>query len=282
MCSSLIEAKGHALYLDVPTDSLVVDADSDRLTQVFANLLNNAAKYTEAGGEIRVCAQSVADNVVVTVQDSGIGIAPALLPRVFELFTQGTHTRERQLGGFGVGLAVSRKLVLAHAGHIRAESEGTGRGSRFIVTLPRTATSTRPSLSTAPAAPLSPQPRRVLVVDDNRDSAEMIEVVLTHRGHDVRIAFDGPTALEIAHGRELDIVLLDLGLPGMDGFEVARRLRKIPACASIPIIAVSGFARETDRKEALAAGFTDHFSKPIDLSRLEQLVDRADTRPRDR
>ncbi len=278
-----LEQKRHRLRVDVPTDSLMVDVDLDRITQVFSNVLNNAAKYTNEGGEIRIRAEASGELVSVTIEDNGLGITPDLMPRIFGLFTQGTHTRERQLGGFGVGLAVAKKLVNAHGGDIRAESVGVGHGSRFIVTLPRSAVAAaaeapRPPHAPSPRSPMnnpSVTSRRILVVDDNHDAAEMLAEFLLRLGHDVRLAFDGLDALTLAREVSPQIVLMDLGLPGMDGFETARLMREMPACAAIPIIAISGYARESDRRDALRAGFTAHFAKPIDMTQLRQMVEQA-------
>jgi CheY-like chemotaxis protein len=170
---------------------------------------------------------------------------------------------------------VAKKLVTEHGGEIRAESAGLGRGSRFIVTLPSSQAPVDAPSPLEPSAHLAPVRRRVLVVDDNTDSAEMIQELLSQLGHETRIAMDGPEALRVASAFRPDIAFLDIGLPGMNGFELARRLRQLTPCATIPIIAVSGYARAVDRREALSAGFTDHFAKPIDLARLQSLVERA-------
>ena len=244
------------------------------MTQVFANLLNNAAKYTERGGEIRVRAEGRGNDVIVTIEDTGVGIAPEMLAQVFELFAQAGPVEGRHLGGFGIGLAVARRLVTEHGGEITAASDGLGRGSRFRVRLPRCVGSVGPR----PSAPLihrAPVQRRVLVVDDNEDSNSMLSALLEQLGHEVRTAGEGLHALEIAHEFQPQVVFLDLGLPGVSGYEVARRLRQTPTCATIPIYAVSGYARDKDRLEAMSAGFTEHFAKPIDLTKLEHLVERS-------
>jgi CheY-like chemotaxis protein len=275
--ASLIEQKRHTLRLDVPTTpALVVDVDAARMTQVFSNLLNNAAKYTDGGGEIRVRAGGGPGDVFVAIEDTGLGIEPGMLKSVFELFTQGLQSRERALGGFGVGLAVAKRLVTAHGGTITAESAGPGLGSRFTVRLPRAVVADEVS-DAAPshAAAHAPVRRRVLIVDDNEDSREMVATLLAQLGHEVRTAPDGGRALEIAQEFSPDIAFLDIGLPGMTGYVLAQRLRQTPACAAIPIIAISGYARDADRQEAIAAGFTEHFAKPIDPARLEELVEHA-------
>jgi PAS domain S-box-containing protein len=274
IASPLIEQRRHHLRLEVPAAPLLVDVDLARMTQVFANLLNNAAKYTEQGGEIRVRAVGYDDEVDVIIEDTGIGIPAELMPRLFELFTQGKNGLDRQLGGLGIGLAVAKQLVGAHGGEIRAESEGMGRGSRFTVRLPRAAAVTAIERAGHPTPALRAPPvrRRVLIVDDNEDSTELMSMLLKELGHETRVAFDGPHALEVAHEFKPQIAFLDVGLPGMNGYELARRLRQIPACASIPIVAISGYAREGDRQDAMKAGFSAHFAKPIDLQCLEQMV----------
>jgi PAS domain S-box-containing protein len=276
--SPLIEQKKHRLRLDVPTGQLLVNVDAERMAQVFVNLLNNAAKYTDAGGEIRVRAVGDDDEVDVTIEDTGMGIAPEVLPQVFELFTQGAQTMDRQLGGLGIGLAVARRLVREHGGEISAESKGLGQGSRFTVRLPRSVGTTarvseRPERSSSPLR--QAVCRRVLIVDDNHDSNELMRMFLEELGHEVHIAFDGPHGLELAHQIKPDIAFLDLGLPGMDGFELARRMRQIPACATIPLVAVSGYATARDRAATKSAGFTAHVAKPFDPTSLEDVVNQA-------
>jgi len=274
IASPLIEQRQHHLRLEVPATPLLVEVDTGRITQVFSNLLNNAAKYTDKGGEIRVRAEGHDDEVDVTIEDTGIGIPPELMPHIFDLFTQGKQGMDRQLGGLGIGLAVAKRLVREHRGEISAQSEGNGRGSRFTVRLPRAAAPAveqpeRPSTTLRALAVR----RRVLIVDDNEDSAELMSTVLKELGHETRVALDGPHGLEIAHEFKPDIAFLDVGLPGMNGYELAQRLRQIPACAKIPIIAISGYARESDRLDAMKAGFSAHFAKPFDVRHLEQLLD---------
>jgi len=274
VASPLLEEKRHRLEIKAPKGGLLVDMDPERMTQVFGNMLNNAAKYTDKGGLITISAEGTGDRVTVTIEDNGIGMASDLLPRVFELFTQAEQGIDRRQGGLGIGLAVAKRLVVAHGGDVMAESRGPGCGSRFIVRLPRvpgTAEIEKP-----------PQPRRVvrgapshrvLVVDDNIDGAEMLSVYLRELGHDVRIAFDGMEALELARGFSPDIVFLDIGLPGLSGFEVIERIRQIPSCAGVPVVAVTGYARESDRARTLAAGFSAHVAKPIDIARLGSIVE---------
>ncbi len=277
VASSLIEEKRHRLLIDVPSSGLLVDVDPERMAQVFGNLLNNAAKYTDKGGTIRVraCAREDEDRVEVIIEDTGIGIAPQLMPRLFDLFVQGSQGIERHLGGLGIGLAVARRLVGGHGGEISAESEGPGRGSRFTVRLPRGhgLNAERPMDSPPPSRKRSKVRRRVLLVDDNQDAVETMGFLLGELGHETRFALDGPEALQIVQEFKPDIVFLDIGLPGIDGFEVARRMREMPQCSEIPIIALSGYARDSDRQRALQAGFTGHLAKPVNLERIEGLVE---------
>jgi signal transduction histidine kinase len=250
--SPLIEGKAHRLRLEVPAEGLAVNVDRERMVQVFANLLNNAAKFTEPEGEIVVRAVARDGLVEVTVQDTGIGLAPDLLPRLFELFTQGEQGIERNRGGLGIGLAIARRLVNEP---ISARSDGPGRGSCFTVELLRVNASPSERSLRATPVPEVVSTKRVLVVDDNHDAAEAMRLLLEGLGHQTRVASDGHTALEIARGFSPEIVFLDLGLPGLNGFEVARRLRQDPLFAKTPIIAVSGYARATDRRRGVGFGF---------------------------
>jgi PAS domain S-box-containing protein len=275
IASPLLQEKRHRVDIDVPSTGLLVKVDPDRMMQVFGNLLSNAAKYTDSDGEIHVRASSSGDRVEVTIADTGSGIAPELMPRIFELFTQGEQGIERQLGGLGIGLAIARRLVSAHQGQITAQSDGVGKGSRFTVRLPSVVRESQSVLSPPSRVRSSGPAKRVLIVDDNEDATEMLSALLQGRGHETRVALDGLHALEIAHDFRPNIVFLDIGLPRLDGFQVARRMRKIPACAAIPIVAVTGYARDSDRQRALQSGFSDHLVKPVDLAQLELAVEMA-------
>jgi CheY-like chemotaxis protein/anti-sigma regulatory factor (Ser/Thr protein kinase) len=274
---SLVEEKRHKLVIDVPKAGLLVEVDAARIVQVFGNILNNAAKYTEDGGLIAISAASSSDWVTVTVADNGIGIPADVLPRVFELFTQAEQGIDRRHGGLGIGLAVVKRLVESHGGEVTAESAGPNRGSRFTVRLPRYAST--PALEPEPesARPQAALPKgpayRILVVDDNQDGAEMLRDCLEDLGHEVRVAFDGPGALEVATAFLPAVVFLDVGLPGLSGYEVARRLRQLSGWDRVPIVAVTGYARDSDRALALEAGFSSHMAKPIDIARLRPLID---------
>jgi PAS domain S-box-containing protein len=270
--SPQIGRKGQRLDVDVQEDALYVEADARRIARVFASLLHNASKYTEASGNIRVRAVGRADEVEVTVEDTGAGIASALIPQLFELFTPWKERNDRRLGGLGVGLAVAKRLVEAHHGRIEASSEGPGKGSQFRVRLPRAQAPAR-TLSSSPPTRSHSVRRRVLIVDDDADAAEMARILLKQLGHEVIIAHDGPEAVTAAREAPPDVAFLDIGLPSMSGFELVGLLRKIPECAAIPIIAVSGYAGPADRDRAIEAGFTSHIAKPIDISSLEKIVE---------
>jgi len=266
----LIEAGGHRLEVKMPPDLVIVDGDPIRLTQVFANLLNNAAKYTEPGGRISLTASREGDGITISVRDNGLGIPADVLPHVFELFVQG-HA-DRGQGGLGIGLTLARKLVEMQGGSISAHSEGRGRGSEFIVRLP--ISSTQPAngraTSTEPIAPLAP--RRVLVVDDNVDAAESMGMLLGLLGVDTHVVHNGPDALAAIATYEPHVVLLDIGMPGMDGKEVARRIRQLPTGRNITVIALTGWGQEEDRRRTLAAGFDFHLIKPADINVLRELL----------
>ena len=271
----LIEAGQHRLRFVPPASPLYVEADPVRLAQVFANLLNNAAKYAEAGGEITVDVTAVDGNVRVAVRDRGIGIEPEMLPHVFELFTQGRRDAHRAHDGLGIGLTLVRNIVEMHDGEVEARSEGRGRGAEFVVTLPLAASQSAPL-----EVPKAPQPMtrgaaatRVLVVDDNADAAESMGMVLELLGLEHSVAFDGPTALDLTESFRPDVVLLDIGMPGMDGYEVARRLRDARDGASLRLIALTGWSQPQDRERTRAAGFDHHLSKPVDIGVLQSLLD---------
>jgi PAS domain S-box-containing protein len=274
VASSLLEEKRHRLELHVPKGGLLVDIDPARMTQVFGNMLNNAAKYTDRGGVITITAVGTGDQVIVTIEDNGIGIPSDLLPRVFELFTQAEQGIDRRQGGLGIGLCVAKRLIVAHGGDVVAESRGLGCGSRFTVRLPRIpGAAEMEELPTPARRPAGATSHRVLVVDDNSDGAEMLSVCLRELGHDVRIALDGHEALEVARAFSPALVFLDLGLPGLSGYEVIEQMRQIAGCERVPVVAVTGYARESDRARTLEAGFSAHMAKPIDITRLGSIVE---------
>jgi len=276
----LIEAGRHRLRLSLPATPLHVEADPVRLAQVFANLLNNAAKYAEPGGEIAIDVGTADDAVRIAVRDRGIGIEPEMLPHVFELFTQGRREAHRAHDGLGIGLTVVRNVVDMHGGRVEAHSDGRGLGSEFVVTLPLVATSSRHEAANASPAPdtIGTAAARILVVDDNVDAAESMGMVLGMLGLEHRIAFDGRTALDVAEAFAPTIVLLDIGMPGMDGYEVARRLRASAAGATMRLIALTGWSQPQDRERTRAAGFDHHLSKPVDIGALQSLLQAAPAR----
>lgn len=268
-----IDQHRHELQLVLEHDAtLWVDADPTRLEQIITNLLTNAIKYTRKGGEIRIEARRDGSDALISVSDTGIGIAPRMLPQIFDLFTQGEHSLDRSIGGLGIGLSLCRRLVELHGGTIAAFSEGVGRGSTFSVRMPTIS---------APEPAMLPQPpeqtekpsgqRRILLVDDNQDTVRSLARLLQLRGHEVATAFDGVAALKLAQEFQPDFLLLDLGLPGLDGYELARRLRA-EGFLRTPIVAISGYAQEGDRIRSRQAGFNYHFAKPVDFEALAELI----------
>jgi len=272
--SPLLEARRHGVSVDVPPSGLLLDADPARLSQVVSNLLTNAAKYTEPGGRIAISAARSEDRIILTVSDTGAGIAPELLPKIFDSFVQGARTIDRSQGGLGLGLALVRSLIERHGGTVTAESEGLGKGSRFIVVLPARVQDEQPpaSRNLLTVAVTRETSRRVLVVDDNRDAADTLGEALSRAGHQVRIVYDGPSALAVAEEFELDVAFLDIGLPVMDGYEVARRLRGRSWHSRPSLIALTGYGQATDRQRAAEAGFDLHLVKPITLETALELA----------
>jgi PAS domain S-box-containing protein len=269
-----IAEHGHSFSLSLPPEPLQVDGDLTRLAQVFSNLLINAAKYTPDGGRLRLTMEAVGEEVEVRVSDNGIGISPEQMPHLFEMFTQGDSPSGPSQGGMGIGLSLARGLVEMHGGRISARSAGPGLGSEFVVRLPlaesATATVLAEAAATDAAAPLPPC--RVLVADDLRDSADSLGLLIELMGHTVEIAYDGEEALRAAERFRPDIVLLDLGMPKLDGFEVGRRIRAAPWSESVRLVAQSGWGQEEDRRRTAEAGFDHHLVKPIDPAALEALM----------
>jgi PAS domain S-box-containing protein len=268
-----IEALGHTLELRLPPGSTFVVGDATRLTQVVTNLLSNAAKYTPRGGLIEVTLARDGGVATLQVTDSGMGMSEALMKRAFDPFVQGSRGLDRSGGGLGIGLTLVRRIAELHGGTAAVASAGAGLGTRITVTLPLAA---QPVASGSPASPTAAAPvahrRRILVVDDNRDAADSLAELLRLTGHDVSLAHDGEKALAIAESLRPDAVLLDLGLPGMDGFEVARRLRASPALARTRLIALTGYGQASDRRATANAGFEAHLVKPVDFAELERLL----------
>jgi PAS domain S-box-containing protein len=266
-----IDAKGHRLALDLPAEPVAVVADVVRLGQVFANLLVNAAKYTDPGGAIAVAARVEGGELVATVSDTGIGIEQAALPRIFGMFSQGHAPLERGEGGLGIGLALTKALVEMHGGAIAAESAGLGRGSTFTVRMSIDSTPIRVDRPAARReAPAARQ--RILLVDDNRDALESLALLLEMDGHDVRTASDGESALALAIAHPPDVALLDIGMPVLDGYEVARRLRAMESCRDAAVVAVSGWGQAEHKRRTAEAGFDHHLTKPVDWRTLRALL----------
>lgn len=267
----LIEAKGHRLDVQIPSEPIHVRGDLTRLTQVFANLLTNAAKFTHEGGRIAVSAARE-DTAVVRVTDTGVGISPALLPQVFDLFAQGDRSLDRSQGGLGIGLTLAKRLVELQGGSVTAHSEGDNQGTEITVRLPFCDAPEQGS-EAGPETDVVPRERaRVLVVDDNRDAADSLADLLELLGHEAKVAYDGPAALELARELQPTLVLLDIGLPGMNGFEVARALRSEPHGQGITIVALSGYGRASDKELSRQAGFDDHLVKPVAIEALHGLL----------
>jgi PAS domain S-box-containing protein len=271
-----IDGHGHDLTVSLPSEPIWLEADLIRLAQVVSNLLANAAKYTEDGGRIWVTAEHEGAEIVVRVKDTGIGIDAEMLPLIFGLFVQADRSLARSHGGMGIGLSLVRKLVEMHGGKVEAHSEGPNRGSEFVVRLPIAAGRSSPGPPdsrdnrVAPARLITPL--RVLVVDDNRDAAESLALLLRGEGHDVQVAHDGRTALEVARNHRPDVAFLDIGMPGMDGYELSRQLRAQPALEKLLLVAVTGWGQEEDRRRSRQAGFDRHLVKPVEPASLQRLL----------
>ncbi|MGZ5600668.1 MAG: transporter substrate-binding domain-containing protein [Methylobacter sp.] len=270
----LIDAHRHQISIHLPPEPIIIEGDLVRLSQVVSNLLNNAAKYTDAGGCINLTVEPSGNELFIKVRDNGRGIDPSALPGLFQLFHQVDYSIDRAEGGLGIGLALVKNLVAMHGGEVSAQSEGRGKGSEFVIRLP---------LPQSPAVPVPSQTGskpaenslRILVVDDNKDAAESLSWLLSSQGHTVSLAYDGHTALEIALAEKPQVVLLDIGLPGMDGYEVARVLRQSPALGTTHLIALSGYGRQEDRELANAAGFNDYLTKPVNFDDLQRALSAA-------
>ncbi len=274
VASPLLEQRGHVVEWEVPRDPLTLNGDAARLVQVFSNLLTNAAKYTPDGGQIGVSAATEGDDVVVRVRDDGIGMEPEVLAHIFSLFVQRQQSIDRARGGLGLGLSIVRGLVDAHGGRVSAHSEGPNQGSEFVVHLPRAPKGEASLSQPADSAKLgSVGPAlRILVVDDNVDGAEMLAAALDVQGCEVSLAHDGPAALRIATQHTFDAALLDIGLPIMDGYELAAKLQELPGMRSARFVAVTGYGQDTDRRKTKNAGFDEHLVKPIDFNRLADIL----------
>jgi len=272
LASSLIEQRRHHVEIDVPSGELFVDGDPARLAQIVTNLLTNAAKYTPESGRITVRARRAGELAEIAVEDTGVGIPPHLLSRVFDLFVQGERAADRRDGGLGIGLTIVKNLARMHSGEVIAESEGAGRGSRFTLRLPARAASQLPSI-TQPSRPTSASvSQRVLIVDDNTDVADLVADVLRAHGHTVAVAHDGAAALRVAEAFRPETALVDIGLPIMDGYELAANLKARLGAECPRLIAITGYGQPGDRARAEAAGFDRHLVKPVDVNRLMSVL----------
>jgi PAS domain S-box-containing protein len=277
----LLDSKGHSLEVKPPARPAWIRGDLTRLTQVFVNLLNNAAKYTPAGGhvEVEVRVREAQEGVAVHIRDDGIGIAAELLPRVFDLFTQGQRPLDRTDGGLGVGLALVHRIVSLHGGTVKALSAGSGRGTELIVTLPLSSEET-PMTAGADSQQTERQHkrRRLMVIDDNKDAAESMSMLFELWGHEVICVYDGRAALAEAARYRPDAVFLDIGLPGMDGYQFAERLRELPESAGTVLVAITGYGQDEDRRRSRQAGIDHHLVKPVAPDTLQRLIDSLDGR----
>ena len=269
---TLLRAAGQEFTTVLPESPIYLDADPIRLAQAVSNLLNNAAKFTDRGGHIWLVVERNGSDAEITVRDTGVGISRAMLPHVFEMFTQGEQAHSRTLGGLGIGLTLVKRLIEMHGGTVAADSAGQNMGSTFVIRLPTLVDSSqRPQSKAEDPARMSPPSLRILVVDDNRDAADSLAMLLRTSGNDIRTAYDGAEAVQVANDFEPEVVLLDIGLPNMDGHEVAQRIRQEPWARRTCLIAVTGWSDEADRARSRAAGFDHHLVKPHETRHLAQL-----------
>ena len=268
----LFERMEQELTVELPPQPIFVNADPTRLAQVVGNLLTNACKFTDKGGRIRLSVEREGEQVVIRVRDNGIGIAADQLDHIFDMFMQVDRSLERSTGGLGVGLTLVKSLVEMHGGTVEARSAGIGRGSEFVVRLPNLAETPKPQPRPTVCEPTSTTSHRILVVDDNRDSAESLATLLQMRGNETHTAYDGLEAVQAAAALRPDVVLLDLGLPKLNGYEAARRIREQPQGNGIVLIALTGWGQDEDRQRSREAGFNGHLVKPVNHSALMKLL----------
>jgi signal transduction histidine kinase/ActR/RegA family two-component response regulator len=268
----LIDSQGHTLTVDLPDVPVWADADFTRLAQAFSNVLNNAAKYTEHGGHLRLTATADGDLSTVAIVDTGVGIPAAMLPRIFEMFTQLQAHRDRTHGGLGIGLALAKRLVELHGGTIEAKSDGTGRGSTFIIRLPVARVVQAVGASRLRDKGPATSACRVLIAEDNRDAAEMLKVMLRFKGHEVKVATDGLEAVAVAKSFKPQIAFVDIGMPRLDGYEAARQIRE-QLGARVMLIALTGWGQDEDKRRSREAGFDHHLTKPPEPEMLEGLIE---------
>ena len=270
---SLVEELGHQLTVTLPSEPILLEVDPARLFQVLMNLLNNAAKYTNPGGRIWLTAEPGGEVVSIRVRDNGIGIAPEMLPRVFEIFTQAEHSMDRSQGGLGIGLTLVQRLVEMHGGTVSAHSEGTGKGTEILIRLPALGyePDRQPESAIQDKTAADPSRLLILVVDDNRDAAESLAMLLQMWGHEVRMAHDGLAAVEAAAAFQPDVVLLDIGLPKLNGYDAARQISQARR-SSMVLVALTGWGQDEDRRRSSEAGFDHHLTKPVELEALQKVL----------
>ena len=276
----LVECARHELEVDLPPDPVHIDGDPMRLAQVFSNLLNNACKYTEPGGHIRLKAALDGSDIVVSVGDDGMGIPPDKLQTIFEMFAQVDRTLERSQSGLGIGLTIVKRIVEMHGGSIQVQSDGPGQGTTFHVRLPVLVGAPEKDPVPGVPEPARAAGRRILVVDDNRDSADSLAMLLRLGGNETHVAHDGSDALDAAGRLQPDLILLDLGLPRVNGYDVCQRIRREPWGRDVTIIALTGWGQQEDRRRSSEAGFDDHLVKPVDHDELMRLLAAGDGRSR--
>jgi two-component system, sensor histidine kinase len=275
----IVEQKGHSFEFRRPMQPVMVEADPTRMQQVISNLLHNAAKYTNPGGKISLAVKRVGEQAVIQVCDNGVGIAPEVLPHIFELFTQDDRSLDRSAGGLGIGLTVVKSLVQFHGGTVEARSDGVDCGAEVLVRLPALAAMTTAPLAASPAPSRGVNHRKVLIVDDNVDGADTLARLVRAWGHTVKVAYDGFSALEMSGEFRPEICLLDIGLPGMDGYELARRLQSAAWFDGTRLFAVSGYGQASDRERSRQAGFDAHLVKPVDPALLREHLTMSETGP---
>lgn len=275
-CRPMIAAAGHQLEITLPEEEIYLDADATRLAQSFANLLNNACKFTEPGGRIGLSANTDQGEVVVVIRDSGMGIPPQMLDRIFEMFTQVDASLERSHGGLGIGLTLVKRLVELHGGTVSARSEGEGKGSEFAVRIPmKPCKGSEPMTHDSAQPDQRPAPRRILVADDNRDSAKSLAMMLRALGNEVSIAHDGQEAVDLVASHRPEVAVLDIGMPKLNGYDAARQIRQQSWGEEVVLIALTGWGQEEDKRRSKEAGFDHHLVKPVELATLKQVLEPA-------
>jgi signal transduction histidine kinase len=268
----VIDDHRHRLVTELPPRPLVLDADGLRLAQVISNLLNNAAKYTDRGGRIDLTVRQASDGLVISVRDSGIGMEPQMLPRLFQMFSQAKEALERAEGGLGIGLSIVKGLVELHGGTVEARSEGRGQGSEFVVRLPGVVVADKAAKPAAASAAARHANKRIVVVDDHVDAGESLKLLLQLDGHEVRLVHDGEQAIRAVEVGAPDVMFLDIGMPNLNGYEAARRIRALPGGAALKLVALTGWGQPGDRQRAMEAGFDVHLTKPVDHETLRQIL----------